>query len=427
MFLIAPKEESTGEACLSIEDAKKLKAKWEAINALRPNAENAMKLACIHFTLGNGDIALRAMNEIVPAVLAANGEVSTSAKAAALLNRGMVLRGFGLFEEAQKDLIHAWELDKYSPYIAMARAEEHLRKGEWAEGWKLHNAARGTCEGAALALGLTSKCKFWDGLEVPEHLLVINEGGAGDRINYTRWLPLLTERGINWTFYCFDEFKPFYDRLPWIGPERTIGEKDRKEFSPPPSHWTTTFALASPLGITPATIPQYPTPFTPPKLDFKFTNPDGLPMVGLAWSANELFQGGMKFRSLTEGQAMRLICMTTDKVHWVNLQHGHKMPYPVLNVGFETWQDTSVLMDACDAVVTVDSGPLWLSLAMNKETAVLLTASEDWKFASNWGSQLKKYHNGSSEQLFDAEHAIDLLIADIRKGVWPNGSSTQGN
>jgi hypothetical protein len=165
--------------------------------------------------------------------------------------------------------------------------------------------------------------------------------------------------------------------------------------------------------------PEFPAPYTPPESDFNIKCDDGLPFVGLSWNANELFQGGLKVRSLTEGQAMRLVCMTADKVHWVNLQHGHKMPYPVTNVGFESWQDTSVLMNACDAMVSVDCGSLWLSLAMGKETAVVLTSCEDWKFTSDWGSHLTKYRNGESESLFDAERAIDKLIVDIRAGKWP--------
>jgi tetratricopeptide (TPR) repeat protein len=419
VFLIAPKQEATGEAVLSVEEAKKIKAKFEAMNRLNPNAENAMALACIHMTLGNGDVALKAMNEICPAMLAANGAVSAQAKAAAFLNRGMLLRGFGRFKEAKEDIIQAREYDKYSAYIAMARAEEYLRDGEWAKGWKLHNQVRGTCSGAAMALGLGPECKFWDGTDHPEHLLVINEGGAGDRINFTRWLPELTRRGINWSFFCFDEFKPFYDRLPWIGPERTIGEKDKAEFSPPPSHWTTTFAIPGPLGASPDAIPPYPSPYTPRQDDFHFNKTDDLPSVGLAWNANELFQGGLKIRSLTEGQAMRLICMTADKVHWVNLQHGHKMPYPVLNAPFESWQDTAVVMNACDAVVSVDCGPLWLALAMEKKTAVLLSSAEDQKFAHKWADCWKLYRNGPSDTLFDVERAIDSLIGDIRNGNWP--------
>ena len=156
-----------------------------------------------------------------------------------------------------------------------------------------------------------------------------------------------------------------------------------------------------------------------PPNDFQLKKQDDLPVIGLCWNANELFQGGLKVRSLTEGQAMRLVCMTADKVHWVNVQHGHKMPYPVLNVPFESWEDTSVLLSQLDGLATVDCGTLWLSVAMNKPTAVMLTSAEDWKFSWNWSEQASLYHNGPSENLFDAEKAIDSLVSDIRKGVWP--------
>lgn len=423
MFIVVPKTEADGDPSLTLAEAKKWLKKYELLNTLRPNANNAMCLAACLYTLGRGQEALHAANVVVEALESANGAIPPHIKAMTHQNRGMFLRGFGRFEEAQRDIFRAWELDKNSDYIGMAQAEEHLRNGNWSEGWKWHNRARGTCQGAADACGLPSECKFWDGSERPSHLLVINEGGAGDRINYTRYLPLLDGRGISWSYFCFDELKPFYDRLPWIGPERTIGESAGREFSPPPSHWTTVFSLAGPLGVDPRHIPSFPIPYTAPPNTFNLNNPDGKPILGLCWNANELHQGGLKVRSLTEGQAMRLVCLTADKVHWVNVQHGHKMPYPVINVPFESWQDTSVLLEHLDGLVTVDCGTLWLSVAMEKQTAVLLTASEDWKFRWNWSDKAKLYHNGPSEQLFDAEKAIDALVLDIRKGVWPHGSS----
>lgn len=423
MFIVVPRVEADGDPSLTVAEAKRWRQKYELLNQLRPNAHNAISLACCLYTLGEGEKALYAADRVLEALYEEPGQVPSNVLAQAHQNRGMFLRGFGRFEEAQRDIFKAWELDKHSDYIGMAQAEEHLRNGNWAEGWKWHNRARGTCQGAADACGLPSECKFWDGAERPAHLLVINEGGAGDRINYTRYLPLLTEREISWSFFCFDELKPFYDRLPWIGPERTIGEKQMTEFSPPPSHWTTVFSLAGPLGIDPSSIPDFPTPYTAPKHEFKLDNPDGKPLVGLSWNANELHQGGLKVRSLTEGQAMRLVSLTADKVHWINVQHGHKMPFPVINVPFETWQDTSALLHNLDALVTVDCGTLWLSLAMKKETAVVLTSSEDWKFSWDWSPHAKLFHNGPSSQLFDAERAIDLLIHDIRSGQWPARAS----
>jgi hypothetical protein len=428
VFLIVPKEESTGESVMTVQWAKDNRKKWEEINKIRPNFLNAMNLACIYHTLqsqvlGLDGEALRIANLLHEGLKDAP-EVSKVMKAQVTFNRGMFLRGYGRMEEAARDIKDAFSVEKFSDFMGMAYAEELLREGNWKEAWEIHNRARGTVEGAAQSLGLKYDCKFWDGVETPDHLMVINEGGTGDRINYTRYLPLLTERGIKWSFFCFDELKPFYDRLPWIGPDRTIGEKDKKEFSPPPTHWTTPFCLAGPLGIDPHHIPDYPTPYTAPKNAFSLENPDGRPVVGLAWNANELWQGGLKCRSLTEGQAMRLVCLTADKVHWVNLQHGHKMPYPVINVPFESWEDTAAVIEHLDSFVTVDSGPLWLSLGMGKDTAVLLSACEDWKFRWNWSPKATLYHNGPSDKFADVECAINQLVLDIRKGIWPKCEKT---
>jgi|GEM_PF-1941908 len=419
MFLIAPKEERSGDPSLTVEEAKKLKGKYEELFRLKPDLRHGNMLCCIWHTVGETQKALDLINQMIEAADSEPELIAPAARATFYQNRGMFYRAFGEFEKAQKDIFKAWELDKSSAFIGMGAAEEYLRNGDWKRGWKIHNQVRGTAEAAKFSIALPNECKFWDGKETPEHLMVINEGGAGDRINYTRWLPELTRRGIKWSFFCYDELKPLYDRLPWIGPEKTMGESGKKEFSPPPSHWTTVFALPGPLGQLSTTIPDYPTYFTAPENNISMTDPLGRPIVGLCWNANELYQGGLKVRSLTEGQAMRLVCLTADKICWVNVQHGHKMPHPVMNVPFSTWEETAIILDHLDAMVTVDCGTLWLSLGMGKDTAVILTAPEDWKFASEWGPHLKKYRNGPSTSPMDAEKAIDSLILAIRAGEWP--------
>lgn len=419
----------TANAMLSTVNAKAELPKVEALYRLRPNLMNLCNLLCVYYTLGMSTESKECADAIVSA-LGDPGNLkklnNPNAASQALLNCGLVYRGFGFFQQGS-DLIHrAWELDKSQSYAGMAEAEELLREGNWSEGWKIHNKCRPTTEAAALSLGLPMECKFWDGEETPGHLMVINEGGAGDRINYTRFLPLLTGRNISWSFFCYDELKSFYGRLPWIGPDRLIGEQDKKEFSPAPSHWTTTFSLAGPLGIARDAVPDFPSPFTALPSDLNFTHADSRPMVGISWSANELFQGGLKIRSMTEGQAMRLISLTASKVAWVNMQHGHRMPFPVANVKFNTWEDTAVMIGKMDAVVAVDSGTYWMSTAMGKPTALVLTCSNDWKFGTPaqgdkciWSPSAKIYRNPPSSDLFDIERAIDKLIMDIHAGAWP--------
>jgi hypothetical protein len=48
-YLIGQKSEKTGEACLSVAEAKKLEKKFLALNQLDPNAYNTAQLACIWY------------------------------------------------------------------------------------------------------------------------------------------------------------------------------------------------------------------------------------------------------------------------------------------------------------------------------------------------------------------------------------------
>jgi len=150
-----------------------------------------------------------------------------------------------------------------------------------------------------------------------------------------------------------------------------------------------------------------------------------MPIVGICYEAAEKFQGDRKVRSLSEGQAMRLICQTGDKIHWLNLQFGKTMPYPVTNVPFSDWQDTAGLMHNLDAVVTVDTGVMHLAGALNKPMAVLLPGNSCWKFLKK-GKKLPLYPSATFYRNPGRgfENAITELVGEIRNGTaWPTATS----
>ena len=51
MFLIAPKEERSGDPSLSVEEAKKLKGKYEELFRLKPDLRHGNMLCCIWHTV----------------------------------------------------------------------------------------------------------------------------------------------------------------------------------------------------------------------------------------------------------------------------------------------------------------------------------------------------------------------------------------
>jgi len=121
---------------------------------------------------------------------------------------------------------------------------------------------------------------------------------------------------------------------------------------------------------------------------------------------------------MTEGQAMRLVCMTGDLVHWVNLQHDTVVPFPVTSLPFKTWEDTAGLMANLDAIVTVDTGVLHLAGALNKPIFALLSGNSCWKFLKT-GKKLPLYPSATFYRNPGRgfEDVITELVKDIRSGI----------
>jgi hypothetical protein len=143
----------------------------------------------------------------------------------------------------------------------------------------------------------------------------------------------------------------------------------------------------------------------------------------LIWGANELWEGGMKFRSLLESQAMRLVLTTTDKCHWINCWNGDphgtnsKLGMPVLNPKFDGWEETAALLSNMDGVVTTDNGAGWLAQALGLRCSILLSGNSDWKFLrgsekSYWSDRARLFRNVGQ----GFENAVDKLIMAIRNG-----------
>lgn len=382
----------------------------EKICSLRANSMILADLGACYFTLDDPDRAL----PLLEMAWAKNKQPGIG------MNLAMVLKDLGRHEESFRAIETAFYLDPDDFYIRLGYGEALLRAGFWKKAWSIYDNARPTQQGAAYDLCLPREVREWNGESLPEGhtLLVINEGGTGDRLSYARWLPELTKRGINWKFYPYKQLFPFFERI--MPREKLVA--DGEDITA--THWTTAFSLPAKLDCGPNEIPP-PIAIVPTKEHiekYKMARTDDLPIVGLCYSAAELFQGDRKVRSLSEGQAMRLVCQTGDKVHWVSLQFGMQMPYPVTNIPFKDWEDTAGLIYNLDAVVSVDTAVAHMAGSLNKSLAVPLSSNSCWKYV---GKKNKHplyptgtfYRNEGFGRGF--EHAMDMLVSDIRSGAWP--------
>lgn len=412
---------------MTIQLAKDQLPQWRELMKRRPeNADVIQNVGSCLFTLGETDEALKCLRVA--------SEIDHRS-AAIPMNLGMVLKDLGLFSESACHCFTAYTQDPDQAnggalYTTLGWAESLLRNGNWRDAWPIYNDAMfGTKEGARHLFQIADDTPYWRGepIEHEEHtLLVVGEGGTGDRLNYCRWLPELTKRGINWMHFP-DNAPPIpgllslFQRVPWLA-----GKFPEPGFKY--SHWTTTFALPAAFDATPTKIPRYPGWFLPDaelKKRYAIAKPAGdkAPIYGLIWGANELFEGGMKFRSLIESQAMRLVMGTCDIVHWVNCWRGDahgtnsKLGQPVLNPKFENWEETAALLSNMDGIVTTDNGAGWLAQALGLPCTVLLSGNSDWKFLrgtekSYWSDNARLIRNVGQ----GFEDAVTKCIMAIRNG-----------
>lgn len=397
---------------------------WRQMLAMRPDDAEAMQnVASCLFTIGETDEAMK----LYPLAYDTN-----HASSAIAMNYGMVLKDLGRFADSAYIVHHAYSMDPDFFYLRLGWSESLLRNGNWLDAWPLYDDARpGTKEGARNMLSLPDEIKLWRGEKLTEpdnKLLVIGEGGTGDRITYSRWLPELDKQGIEWIYFPDSNppipgLQSLFERVPWLkGKVKKFGDTYNV------SHWTTQFSLPACMNAVPTRIPQYPAWFEPDqelKKRYTITKPEGdtKPIYGLIWGANELFEGGMKFRSLLESQAMRLVLQTCDLCHWVNCwagdAHGNnfKLGQPVLNPKFENWEETAALLSNMDGIVTTDNGAGWLAQALGLHCSLLLSGNSDWKFLrgtskSYWSDRVRLFRNQGQ----GFENAVDKCIMAIRNG-----------
>lgn len=390
---------------------------FEQIVSNNPTDWNTMaNLASCYFVLGDIDKALHHFE---------NAYAGNPGSAEICMNLGMAYKDLGRMADCARLVQQAHNLDPEFFYIRLGYAECLLRFGHWKEAWLLYEHARFTRKSEHDMHCVPVHVAEWKSLEqkIPGKLIVFGEGGWGDRICYSRWLPKLTERGIDWVYHPnalppAPGFTELMKMQPFCA-ERIVDYPLSFEGV---THWTTTFALQAIFEATPASLPQFSEPFHAGTqyhaaiAQLRELAPHK-PVFGIIWSAGEKFEGDRKFRSLSDAQAMRIVVSTADIITWVGCQYGQSLPFPVENPQFQRWDEAAALQAALDGIVAVDTGPMHLAGALAKPMSIVLSGNSDWKFLM----KTERCYFWPTARLFRNETAgfelaIDKLIASLRAG-----------
>jgi tetratricopeptide (TPR) repeat protein len=283
---------------------------------------------------------------------------------------GNILRAWGHPEEAAACFARVYSL---LPHFADAYASEamaRLQMGDLEEGFALWEKR------PDLSSGL-DKLPLWQGQKVSS-LLLYEDQGLGDAIQFLRYIPLLKKRAKHLTLR-FSE--PLVDlctkNFPGIDifaeTEEAPVAVARCRLSSLP------FFFATRLN----TIPQAPYLKAPDGAAWRdWLRKVKAPRIGLVWAGNANFRNDA-FRSFDFRTLDPLLSCSTE--HFVSLQKDRNDNPAASGVcdaapHLNSFSDTAALISELDLIVSVDTATAHLAGALGKPVFLLLPFNSDWRW-----------------------------------------------
>ena len=303
----------------------------------------------------------------------------------ALCGQGLALKDLGRLEEAGAAFDRAASLGCRE--AVSGRGCLDLMLGDFERGWEGYEAR--WVDGKSIADALGARYPLWKGPSAPpQRVLVINDHGLGDTIQFSRYLPLMAAAGAEPHFLC----PPILHRL--IGPLTQGRIFDRE---PPNAGFDAQIALSSlprAFGTRLESVPA-PIPYlrAEPKRVARWSahiGAEGL-RIGCVWQGNANPEADIS-RSFALRELAPLA--STPGVRLVALQRGfgeeqlwdhppdfavERLP-PDYDVGGPAFLDAAAAMMTLDLVVTCDTSIAHLAGALGRPVWVALKRDAEWRW-----------------------------------------------
>lgn len=248
----------------------------------------------------------------------------------------------------------------------------------------------------------------WDGSDsAGRTILVRAEQGAGDTIQFARYLRLIRDAGGTPVLACAAALAPLLQAMHGVRIAAASGPWPRHDA------WADLASLPLLFGTTLTTIPCAAGYLTaePNRAGRWRCRLSGRPAIGIAFSGNRLHTGDRR-RSLPP--AMLAPLLATPGVTFVNLQHGvdaGAIGLPDLTAQLPDYAETAALIAALDLVITVDTSVAHLSAALGVPTWIMLPFAPDWRWMlsrsdSPWYDSVRLYRQ-------PAAGAWDDVMAEV--------------
>ena len=345
-------------------------------------------------------------------------------RAAAISMLGELAIAAGRFEAAGCYLDHALRLQPGLDTTRMLRGMNQLRLGHFRDGW-IDYAARERIAHVDPDRSAAAAIRPWEGQALAaKSLLVTDDQGHGDAIQFFRYVPLLRRRGAHVTWRTFP---PLVRLLAAAAPDVTVLDAlpDEARFDFQCNSTSLPRWFGTELNSVPAGVPY----LRPPERAHRRMQRRSGPRlkVGLMWSGDPRHARD-SMRSIPSEQFLRLADVPGIRFH--SLQHEVRaadlpalQARPAIRREVERavdFADTAAIIASLDLVITVDSGIAHLAGALGKPVWIVLHVAPDWRWLvdradSPWYPTARLFRVTPAEWLAAAgERCSALSAADQR-------------
>lgn len=262
-----------------------------------------------------------------------------------------------------------------------------LQSGDYTRGWEEYDWRWKTRQFTPF------QCPHppWDGSDIKDRTLLLHtEQGAGDAVQFARYIPLAAERCGKLIVVCQASLNPVFASLPGVGEVRQPGSIDVAAFDT----WLPLMSLPRIFQTTLETIPP-----RIPYIDIagvRRRKDEGAlqlaaqnkPKIGIVWAGSPTHSND-RHRSCRLDDLYSLL--QTPGLAFYSLQKGPQreeldnLPADIglhdLDDKLQDYGDLVVVLDQLDLVITVDTSVAHVAGAMGKPVWVLLSTLADWR----WG------------------------------------------
>jgi tetratricopeptide (TPR) repeat protein len=333
--------------------------------------------------LGNALLKLDRSEEALDAYLRASKPGPCLAKS--LLGQGLTLRNLGRFSEALTAFDRAAALG--SREAVAGKGCLMLTLGDFENGLEGYEAR--WLKGKSIAEALGTRFPSWKGPGRPgERVLVLNDHGLGDTIQFFRYLPLMSAAGVDATFVCPPRLLRLLSSKAKM--RFTDSPPDRESFDAQIAISSLPRAFGTRLETIPAAVPYLAAEPRLREMWRKRIGAEGF-KIGVVWQGNPDPEAD-RARSLPLNALAPLAGIAG--VRLISLQKGageeqlSNLPASLrietlganFDAGPDAFVDTAAVMTCLDLVVTCDTSVAHLAGALAVPVWVALKSDAEWRW-----------------------------------------------